>query len=27
MDFSKTVEMSWEEPPKEEPTNQASLFE
>jgi topoisomerase-4 subunit A len=27
MDFSKTVEMNWEEPPKEEPTNQASLFE
>ncbi len=27
MDFSKTVEMSWEERPKEEPTNQAELFE
>lgn len=27
MDFSKTVEMEWEERPKEEPTNQAELFE
>jgi len=27
MDFSKTVEMSWEERPKEEPTNQGDLFE
>jgi topoisomerase-4 subunit A len=27
MDFSKTVEMSWEERPKEEPTNQTELFE
>ncbi len=27
MDFSKTVEMDWEERPKEEPTNQAELFE
>jgi topoisomerase-4 subunit A len=27
MDFSKTVEMNWEELPKEEPTNQTSLFE
>ncbi len=27
MDFSKTVEMQWEERPKEEPTNQAELFE
>jgi topoisomerase-4 subunit A len=27
MDFSKTVEMSWEERPKEEPTNQGELFE
>lgn len=27
MDFSKTVEMEWEARPKEEPTNQAELFE
>ncbi len=27
MDFSKTVEMQWDERPKEEPTNQAELFE
>lgn len=27
MDFSKTVEMSWEEKPKDEPTNQTALFE
>lgn len=27
MDYSKTVEMEWEIRPKEEPTNQAALFE
>ena len=26
MDFSKTVEMSWEEKPKEENSNQTALF-